>query len=221
MQLKLKSPADTIAKRPNPRLLIALLLLPVGLALLFRDFFRESLVVPLLYALWLGYEYVKSLPQAALWGLFLFLGLIGVLRSWPKLRIDRARRRSDEEAPLGRVEAWRERIRLAQRSRSGYGVRYLGNHLGKLALQVLADRRRMEPARLRRAILEGYLNEEIPDEALQVLLLGFSGLPERPTQPRGSGRVNVEPLLRLLEEELRLAHPEAGSALSDKGGYER
>lgn len=217
MRTKAKAKAKALPARPRPGagVWIALLLLPVGLALAFRDFFRESLVVPLLYALWLGYEYAKSLPQAAWWGLFLFAGGVWVLRSWPKPRIDRTRRRPDGEAPLGRVESWRERIHLAQRSRGGYGLRYLENHLGKLALRVLADRRRVEPARLRREILAGRLNEEIPAEALRALLRGFAGPPEQPAPgapyaPTG-GSGDLEPLLGLLEAELRLTRPAPGA----------
>jgi len=191
-----------VNERSSARARIALLLLPVVLALVFRDFFRESLVVPLLYVLWLGYEYVRSLPQAALWGLFLFLGLVWILRSGLRVPVRRKRKRPEEEEPPGRVEAWRERVRLARRSRGGYGERYFANHLTKLALQVLADRRRVEPQRLRQALSRGRPHPELdlPDEAVRVVLTGLSRPPERPSH----GALDPEPLLRVLEEELRI-----------------
>lgn len=193
-----------IAKRLSSRVLIALLLLPVALALLLRDFFRESLVVPLLYVLWLGYEYLRSLPQAALWALFLFLGFVWILRSGLQLSVRRTRRNPEEEEPRGRVEVWRERVRLARRSRGGYGERYFANHLAKLALQVLADRRRVEPRQLRQELLQGHPDLDIPDEALRAVLMGLF----RPPEQLSRGPLDPEPLLRVLEEELRLTYSE-------------
>lgn len=201
--------STTIGGRSGSRTWILLLfLLPVALALLFRDFFRESLVVPLLYVLWLGYEYLKSLPQAALWGLFWVGGLAWVLRSGLHLHFSGKPRRGkpEEEEPRGRVEAWRERVLLARRGRGGYGERYLAHHLTQLALQVLADRRQIEPGRLRRALLRGDPDLDLPEEALRVLRMGIS----RPPEPSPPSRdvLDPDPLLRVLEEELRLTRSE-------------
>lgn len=201
----LLTPSHKIRKRSRSRALILLLLLPVALALIFRDFFRESLVVPLLYVLWLGYEYLKSLPQAALWGLFLFVGLVWVLRSGLRIPAKQRRRMPEEEEPLGRVEVWRERVRLARRSRGGYGERYFANHLTKLALEVLADRRRVEPRRLRQELLEGHRDPGISDEALRVVAMGLARPPELSSH---RGAFDPEPLLRVLEKELRLTRSE-------------
>ena len=203
-----------IAQRSGSRALILLLLLPVALALVFRDFFRESLVVPLLYVLWLGYEYVKSLPQGVLWALFLFFGFVWILRSGLGVSTRRRRSKPEEEEPLGRVEAWRERVRLARRSRGGYGERYFANHLAKLALQILADRRRIEPRQLRREFLWGSPDLDIPDEALRVVRMGVFRPPEQSSRG-GNGEearrpFDPEPLLQVLEEELRVARSDSG-----------
>ena len=174
---------------------------PVLLALLFQDFFREALVVPILYALWVIYLYVTSLPQAVLWGLFLGASLLIVLGGLGGSgRIRRRAGREDEDAP-GRVSVWAERVQLARRG--GYFQKILARHLGKLAIEALARRRRLEPDEIKRRLETDAL--DLPPEARAYLRLGLDpSLPEDPRTRRALRDLDPEAVVRLIEEEI---HP--------------
>ncbi len=174
---------------------------PVLLALLFQDFFREALIVPILYALWVIYLYVTSLPQAVLWGLFLGVSLLIVLGGLGGSgRIRRRAGREDEDAP-GRVSVWAERVALARRG--GYFQKILARHLGKLAIEALARRRRLEPDEIKRRLEMDAL--DLPPEACAYLRLGLDpSLPEDPRVRRALRALDPEAVVRLIEEEI---HP--------------
>lgn len=174
---------------------------PILLALLLQDFFREALVVPLLYAFWVIYLYATSLPQGVLWVLALGVSLLFVLGGLGGSgRIRRRAGREDEEAP-GRVSVWAERVELARRG--GYFQRVLARHLGKLAIAALARRRRLEPDEIKRLLETDALH--LPPEARAYLRVGLDpSLPDDPRVRRALRELDPEAVVRLIEEEL---HP--------------
>jgi hypothetical protein len=186
----------------NRRWLAALAVgVPVLLALLFQDFFREALVVPILYAFWVIYLYVTSLPQAVLWGLFLGVSLLIVLGGLGGSgRIRRRGGREDEDSP-GRVSVWAERVELARRG--GYFQKILARHLGKLAIEALARRRRLEPDEIKRRLEMDALDLDLPPEARAYLRLGLDpSLPGDPRVRRALRALDPEAVVRLIEEEI-------------------
>ncbi|MFC1975667.1 hypothetical protein ACFLXQ_04655, partial [Chloroflexota bacterium] len=77
--------------------LIVILLLAGLLTLLGRGAIRENIVTPLLYLAWIGQLIFESIPQMALWAVFLMIALIIALKSLarkgpPSRKIDYAPR---------------------------------------------------------------------------------------------------------------------------------
>jgi hypothetical protein len=137
-------------------------LLPVGtvlllaclLALLFQDFLREGIVVPLLYAYWFMRLYVESLPQALLGALFLGVALIWVSKGFLSARGERRRpARELRVEHRGKIETWVERLRLARRGR--YFQSRLARRLLELALEAYAYRERTTPEEIRKQVQKG------------------------------------------------------------------
>ena len=200
--------------RDRRRVLLAFagLSLPIVLAIVFQDFFRETVVVPILYVLWVVYLYVVSLPQALVWGVFLGLALLAVTLAAPRAtRFQQRRGFPDRLEEAGRVAAWVERVRLAKRSL--YFQHALARRLGKLTLAILAQPKRLEPDALKVQLMRGDLDGRMPQEALEYLKWGLLRRP-----PGGSAR-RAEPLqapralVRYLEERLHLRSFERSSEM--------
>ncbi len=193
-------------RKDRRRVLLALagLLLPVLLAIVFQDFFRETVVVPILYVLWVVYLYVVSLPQALVWGVFLALALIAVTLAAPRATCSRQQRSlpdSIEEA--GRVAAWVERVRLAKRSL--YFQHALARRLGKLTLAILAQPKRLEFDVLKAGLLRGDLVDgQMPQEAVEYLEWGLLRRPPGASTRRAAPLQAPKALVRYLEERLHL-----------------
>jgi hypothetical protein len=158
------------------------------LALLLKDFVRESILVPLAYTVSGARVALNVLPQVVWWLAFLLVTLFivvgGVLAALPASRRSGA---SDEPRP-GRVEKWMRWIDLAAGGGDNYSQQNLARRVRDLALGALAAR-------------DGSAS---PSTAL------------RSPRPTGAGsaaegahsqvsEIDIEPIVRYLEDEMEIA----------------
>ena len=141
----------------NDRLALAsLVLLLLGLlALIISGAVREVIVIPLLLLLWLARLIYESIPQVALWGVFL---AIAALVAWRSLAAPRAAIPDPPIAPLHRapVANWTGMFRRAANDR--YARWLLAQRLGQLTLELLAS----QEQRATRGVWQ-YLHDESRD----------------------------------------------------------
>lgn len=118
---------------------IAVLLLIAAIATFAVEGFVTQVVLrPLLYTLWVGELFVRSLPQSVYWGLLTLAAAYCGLRSatWPRRRPPRAPARASHfRGPVGQ---WQKRLQRAQAL--GYGRWTLARALRQLTLDILDDR---------------------------------------------------------------------------------
>ncbi|OGF54138.1 MAG: hypothetical protein A2Z21_07125 [Candidatus Fraserbacteria bacterium RBG_16_55_9] len=147
------------------------LLLSSLLALLFQDFLREVIVVPLLYAYWFMRLYVESLPQSFLWALFM-AAVIAIAVKSISARTAKSRHghRGLQKERQGKIEVWVERVRLAKRGKY-FRVR-LARRLAEFSLETLAYRERRTPEEIREQLQSG--RSGIPQEIETYLQAGLS-----------------------------------------------
>lgn len=146
------------------------LLLAALLALVLRDFMRESVVVPLLYGLWIARLYIESLPQTLFWALLIIAALVIAGGSLIGRRKPRAKARAIEGEPKGRVTQWALRIRLG--TQGDYFRARLARRLGQLALATLAHRQHRPMEEIREMIESGELDG--PKEIAAYLQAGLA-----------------------------------------------
>jgi hypothetical protein len=121
----------------NRLTLFGLVLLLIGLlALVASGLVRETLIVPLLFLLWLADLVLQSIPQAALWLLFLLLALPLLWRSLDRPRPIRFRT-PPASTPRAPVAAWADLFGRAERDH--YGRWLLAQRLSQLAFTLLAS----------------------------------------------------------------------------------
>ena len=155
-----------------------ILLLAVPLMLMLRGLARSLIVIPIMYAFWVGDLILTILPQPLFWILFLFLVLRIAFRS---LLVSKISRPKSSEPPIrypGRVEFWARRIRLTEQG--NYSKWGFARHLGNLTLDTLAYTERLESAQIR----ERLQNDELElDPEVQAYLR--AGLTARPPEAFG------------------------------------
>jgi hypothetical protein len=185
---------------------VVLILLLAGLsALLFGEYLHQTVLVPLAYLIFLAGEFLNSLPQVLWWVLLLVLMLVLIARSysvWAAASEEQPQARPIR--PLSRAEEWTQLA--SQARRGGYLERQYRRRVGGLALDILAQQRRMERKSLEGLLRSGELN--LPPHLRRSLIEALEGTPqaEKP-QPRlpGWGRpsqtdrpAQADPLLELL-----------------------
>ena len=112
--------------------------LGLGLFLFFQveNFIRTVLVIPMLYLAWTISVVVESIPQAFLWGVFVFLMLVAVFSgSEAEQTPHRSRKQMITELP-GTVESWAQLLEIAQKSR--FSRWRLANRLKRLTWRLLS-----------------------------------------------------------------------------------
>ena len=118
---------------------LAVLLLMAAIATFAVEGFVTQVVLrPLLYTLWVGELFVRSLPQSVYWGLLTLAAAYFGLRSWtwPRRPPPRAAARASHfQGPVGQ---WQKRLQRAQAL--GYGRWTLARALRQLTLDILDDR---------------------------------------------------------------------------------
>ena len=179
------------------------------LALLLKDFVRESILVPLAYTVSGARVVLNVLPQLVWWVAFLLVTLFivvgAVLAALP------APQRSDapDEARRGRVETWMRWIDLAAGGGDHYTQQVLARRVRDLTLGVLAARD--APTRAEawpaKSPTEGSGERSRRVESR----LRSHALPAPPCSPEGGpvaqaqvSEIDIEHIVRYLEDELEI-----------------
>jgi hypothetical protein len=122
-------------------LILLVLILAIPLGLLLRDFARDVLLVELLRIVWGVRILLESLPQLALWIVFLFVALIVAVRSLVGRQGSGPQPLDEEGQQRGRISILSGRIRRS--AESEYYKWHLARHLRRLVLETLAYEHRL------------------------------------------------------------------------------
>lgn len=161
-----------------------ILITALALAPLIRDFMREFVVIPLLYAFWIGRIIYDAIPQVVFWSCFLVVALL--LASASLLRPGKPKSKTYEAktGQRGRVETWANLIRQAPQE--DYYQWRLAQPLRELILETLAYEARLSAKEIKQGLMDDQLN--LPPEIrtyLQASLKSLTYLPA-PRFPFGS-----------------------------------
>lgn len=120
------------------------------LTMALREVIAASIILPLLYLLWIGTLIFLSIPQGFIWGAFLGVALLIAWRSlvrWPR----RSRPSYPAAAPpAGRLESW---LRLIRQARQEPYYRWqLAQNLRRLMLAALAHEEQLTLKQARRRL---------------------------------------------------------------------
>ncbi|MBN1992236.1 MAG: hypothetical protein JW953_06000 [Anaerolineae bacterium] len=191
--------------------LLAILLLAGLLTLVMRDLMRENLVAPLLYLAWVAGLIWASIPQAAIWALFLLTTLVIALRSLIKKGPILRHRNPPATKPEERIESW---LKLIRRTRQeDYFKWQLAQRLHKLTLETLAHDERTTLQEMRQRLSQNQL--DAPPEVLAYLEAGMTSFSHfLEAQPRWRLKKQTSPLdldpervIQFLEDKVDY-HPE-------------
>lgn len=194
----------------NRRLLpAALLMAAIGLIMaLVTGQARDTLIMPIVSAIWALGALIESLPQLAVWWVLVTLCVIMVLRSVSDTPVLRLRERLAVQRG-GRVEDWSRAVRLA--GHDEYARWRLSQRLGLLATELIAERHRIDLRQARR-ILEQH--PELPADVRRYFQAGFAaqrmaprrlGLPARKLSPNDPLNLDPARVLDAIEQLMQSA----------------
>lgn len=205
-------------------IMLFLLLLPMALGLVYvlRESLYQTIVVPLLYLLWLGNLYIRSLDQMFLWMfLILLCGVILVRAFWgrgtdqgPENRIEPVGTRP------GQITQWA--ILIQQPNPSTELDDYLSDRLRKLVVATLAYQHHLNPEQLHQRLNGGeledtptvlnhlqnrpelrYSRRRVSDSRLALLRARLNGEAEA---QRAARDAKLEEVIRYLEAQVGFKH---------------
>jgi len=138
----------------------------LALSVVFKDFVRDAIVVPIAYIVWTGGLLIESLPQIMVWIVLLLVGVALAVAGALARPHSVARVAEVEASRRGQVETLSHRIGL---SRRGYYFRWhLAQRLNDLAIDAIAHRQKLERGEARKQLLVGAL--DIPPDIRGYLL---------------------------------------------------
>lgn len=139
-------------------------------AFIFRDFIKEELLVPIVYALWIAQLYIESVPQVFVW-IFLII-IVAILLAKGLLRMPKSGRSRGilHHRRMGPVETWLEWIDRAKRGR--YFRSRLARRLAELTIDSLAFEKRISEQDIERGLQHGVL--DIPEDLQHYLQRGLA-----------------------------------------------
>jgi hypothetical protein len=150
--------------------LLIIILLAGLLTLVLGDWLREAMVTPLLYTIWVGRLIFDSIPQAAIWGLFLLFSLLLAAKSLLKTRPPASKVIIPEPPSAQRIGFWLNSLRRVEQDI--YYRWQLAQHLHKLAIDTLANDQRISPKEARQRLAQGALN--LPPDMQAYLQAGMT-----------------------------------------------
>lgn len=131
-------------------LLLVILIVNLALAIIFRDFVRENVLIPLLYLFWIIRLLLKSLGETCLWPVLMIILALISLRLLRTQKRDRQRIRDFyKEAPHpedGRVSFWMKYIR--RKTMGVESLSFTSFRLRELVLSVLAYQQNLTSSEL-------------------------------------------------------------------------
>jgi hypothetical protein len=208
-----------MSKRLLPILLVALLAIPLALAL--RDFARDVFVVELLRVLWAGRILFESLPQWPMWALFLVV--LATIAAASLGRVTKPVQKKAEPEPVhqGQVQVLARWIRRT--SQGSYFRWRLALYLGKLSWDVMAHQAHTTPQELKQRQRAGRLDlPPVVEQYLQSAQAIDSVAPDsllsrlRARLGRGASSTAYDPALvsviQFLEAELETLPPHPAAA---------
>ncbi|HEU5102771.1 MAG TPA: hypothetical protein VFU22_27305 [Roseiflexaceae bacterium] len=173
--------------RPRLAALGLALLLAGLLALIVTGAINDVLIVPLLFLWWAAQILYQSLPQALLWGIFVAIAVLLMVKSLPW-----------NDAPLpardpglgegGRVTDW-SRL-LHESSRDEHGRWRLAQRLAQLTVETLAFREQCPPQQISRRLGDGSL--DITPQLRAYLRAGSLPYAPAPKDRRRHGRLSTD-----------------------------
>ena len=185
--------------------LVLVLLLAALLTPFLKDFIRDVLLLPLLYAAWLARIVFDSIPQIAIWIVFLVVALLIALRSLSGGRAARFASRELQVTVVGRLKSWAS---LVERAGQEHYARWrLARELRRLTLAILANEKHLSPEQIRQDLAAGRL--DLPPEIRDSLLASMTSFNYfSPTRfwfwkkPAGPSALDLDPeqVLQYLEE---------------------
>jgi hypothetical protein len=153
------------------RLLLIGIVLGLGgwIGLAARGAINDTVIEPILYAVWVVWQVLDSLPQAIVWGgMLLLLGALALRALLGSAQIGRTPRA--HTLPEGRIEPWRRLFRLAQRDR--YSRWRAAHRLATMVIEQVSLHERIGIAQARRRIENGEL--ALPPDVLAFLQAGLA-----------------------------------------------
>lgn len=192
----------------NRYLPLGVILVLAGLLTYWLQDYVRTLLVPLLYLLWLGGRLIETIPQAGIWALFLFVALIIAAGSLLKRQPAQAKIRRAEPVHQERIEGW---IKLIHETKQETYYKWqLAQRLQELTLDALAHDERLTRKQIRQRLQANQLDLPPEIEAyLQASMTSFSHFvaPEQRfiKSKRQASPLDLEPerLIQFLEESLR------------------
>lgn len=138
-------------------LLFVILIVNLALAIIFRDFIRENVLIPLLYLFWIIRLLLKSLGETCLWPVLMIILALISLRLLRVKQKDRQRVRDFyKEAPRqeeGRVSFWMKYIR--RKTKGVESLSFTSFRLRELVLSVLAYQQNLASSELETKLSRG------------------------------------------------------------------
>ncbi|MBN1312057.1 MAG: hypothetical protein JXB30_11620 [Anaerolineae bacterium] len=144
-------------KRDRFILLLSVLTLAIFavLALVYRDFVREDIVIPVFYLLWIVVRIIRSVPQAGCLAGAVIAGiviaLLGLYRLWEPE--PRPTRRPAPTTSPSRYRFWLRRCR--QMDSSAFFLDDMSSEMRRLLLSVLAYQEHRDTSEMERLIVRG------------------------------------------------------------------
>jgi len=152
-------------------LLLSLALLAAALlVLVFQDFFRDSIIIPIAYNLWLLRLELESLPHIVPWAILIVILMLVAHRTLSTRRTAQQRKL----VPLalrrrGRVEVWATWLHLTRRG--DYFRWNLAQQLAQLSVTTLAHLENMPADTIRKRVIDGDI--EMPPDVHSYLSAGL------------------------------------------------
>jgi hypothetical protein len=155
------------------------LLIAAVLAIFFRDWFRDQVVIPLVYAGWIIYLLILSLPQMVYWSMLLFFGILVFLTTaLPKPAPGRVEKNLVINRSFSRYSSWLRYTQMV--NRSVFASDNLARDLVRLAVQILSSQMNLTAEEIYRKLDHGEIDLP-PDLMVFLRRRGFATPVEKET----------------------------------------
>ena len=204
-------------------LIAVILFVNLVLAIIFRDFIRENVLIPILYLFWYIRLFLKTLGETCLWPLALVI-LIGIFfyilrKNKKSAQADRGYSEAPGQVEEGRVAFWMKYIR--RQSMGIENLSFSSFRMKELVLSILAFKENLTNAELEsefeqgRVVVPKELQNLIqsPDHAIEPMTRSASLMNKilrwfhtRSNSNQNTDNPELDKLVRYLEAQLEIEH---------------